>query len=274
MGTLASAGVRQLMHAGCPSRARGPNASLNDGRSNLRTPQAADSVFYHVGHARGCPAYGEDDPKQYGAGLLFVNRARRYSILAGVPGPCVFESGYTTYLSAPFRLAHAQFVILQGCLTTYDSTVGDSIGHQISRAGAGTVVGFKKIISFADHYGDAPGSNRPYADAWAAGFWAAFGSGKTVGESVDAAVAYEQRLSGPNHGYNRGDIQILHHRGAPTRLAANPLVARAQRQSSAFDTSAGYTSAGWAARRESKLSRHLRTVLRRFLGRTLPPHLR
>jgi hypothetical protein len=35
---LASAGVRQLMHAGCPSRARGPNASLNEGRSNLRTP--------------------------------------------------------------------------------------------------------------------------------------------------------------------------------------------------------------------------------------------
>jgi alpha-tubulin suppressor-like RCC1 family protein len=223
-----------------------------------------DAVVYHAGHSLVCAGHPVGDPLQIAAGLAFFKGGgSNLSVFGGsVDDPCM--GGGTVFYDAPARLQHAKFVILQDCLTAHDSRYGESIGHQIYDAGAGTVVGFDKEIDFSGRYGAAAGSNRPYGDAWAAGFWAAFGSGRTISESVDAAVAYEQRLSGPGYGYDRKDIRILAHPGAANRLAADQSIPR----------SVDYRdfTADIAARAATS-GRRLTSVLTSYLGRRLNRHI-
>lgn len=254
-----------------------------------------DAVFYFAGHTAGCGDLGGDDARQVGAGLYFV-RNRQGSVLRGQKDSaclahtapscfyflCVPGSGIPAVFSAPQDLNGASFVVLQGCLTMHDTRRDESIGNQIFDGGARTVIGFDKDIQFQGAYGQfgsdfgKRGPYRPYGDAWAAGFWQAFGEGKSVIEAVDAASAYEYALTGdPTDGYRQKNIIIRQHPGAPTRLDARSVPA-ARLANSRGGVTARAASRSEAARHRKHPTRSARLsrALTRFLRRRLPRGLR
>jgi hypothetical protein len=249
------------------TQATGYDAHWNRHASPEQAQQNAssDAVFYFAGHAAACGDIPLDSPNQVGAGLMFFPDPQQDGqVLRGPGDPECMAYASGAPADAPSLLRNAKLVVVQACLTLHDTARDRSIGTQIFDAGAGTVVGFDREIAFGGHYGEGVGSNRRYADAWAAGFWGAMGQGKSVEDAVQAGVDYQQRLSGPGNGYDRRDIFIRAHIGAAQHLRTAQSRVFALRNSAVLDPTTQR-----AARRQIPRAR-LSRALKHFLHTNIP----
>jgi hypothetical protein len=184
---------------------------------------AHDAVYFSAGHSLDWGNSGI-------AALFELPNGGDLSALVGSPsyapqisltsvcndkGNCHYQSataGGSYAWGTAAELDEINLVVLEECNTANNSNA-TSIGQAAFNAGAGTVIGFTKLISFAVN---STNDNR-WGYAWANKFWSDLQSGSTYYTSMIDASNYENSQSGGWYGYD--GYYMFHGTGAPTTLA-------------------------------------------------------
>ena len=203
----------------------GPNSPCHNATAGYAASHAPlQQIFFTTGHVTDpCPedwAPGPNGPmptdRTVGMWLMFADPSGQISYLRSSDFSCLDPTQTTSFdvTTAPGGLTQSDFVILQACLTLYNTNQHASIGQHIFDSGAGTVVGFTSEIGFPGNFYAAD----YLSNAWALGFWNAFGDGMDVYAAADFGVE-QTRLANNGDPAGTDSVEILHQPNAPLYLA-------------------------------------------------------